>query len=160
MNSLLTPLLVTTAVLLSGCHNRVNVEKEKAAIMAIHETVRQAHLDHDATKFLSHNAEQWLSVRDGSVSLRNKEQTLKDLDQYLKSVDFREVVDVTPPEIKISEDGSMAWLIGNVRVSGTQQQPNGGHTEVSFISTWLSVYEKRGSDWYLVATATTEKRNS
>ena len=91
------------------------------------------------------------------VSRRNKQQAQKDVDQYLKSVNFREVVDLTPPEIKISGDGSMAWLVGNVRVNGIRRQPNGQSVLLDFVSTWLAVYEKRGSDWYLVANANTEK---
>ena len=158
MHRLFALFLMTASVALTGCGHRANAERDKAAILALLKAVGQAHFDHDAGKFLSHNAQEWFSVRDGQVSRRNKEEALKGLDQYLKSMDFQEVTDITPPEIKISEDGSMAWLIGNVRVRGVQKQPGGGQTPVAFVSTWLSVYEKQGSDWYLVATATTEEK--
>jgi hypothetical protein len=150
-------LLILASLVLTGCKPRVDADQEKAAILAINEAVGQAHFEHDAAKFLSHNAQEWYSVRDGKVLRRKKDEAVIGLDQYLKSVDFKEVTAITPPEIQISEDGRMAWLIGNVRVRGIQKQPNGVQTEIAFVSTWLSVYQKQGSEWYLVATATTER---
>jgi ketosteroid isomerase-like protein len=151
-------LLIVISFILSGCHRSIDVEKEKAGILAANEAVRQAHFEHDAAKFLSQNAQEWFSVRDGTVSLKNKESYREGLDQYLKSVDFSEVTSLTPPEIKISDDGTMAWLIGNVRVTGTQKQGDGSYTSINFVSAWLAVYEKQEGAWRLVASAITEKK--
>jgi len=54
--------------------------------------------------------------------------------------------------VKVSQDGTLAWVVVQVEAAGTQR--NGDKTEpLSFVSAWVSLYEKRTSRWISVGNA-------
>ncbi len=99
----------------------MDLEQEKAAILKLYDLSRQSHLESDAVKFLTPYAQQWYSVRDGTVMQRTKDAAFPAIERYFESMHFLQFDD-TSPMVEVSKDGSMAWLIGEVRVRAIPQQ--------------------------------------
>ena len=132
----------------------MNIEQEKAAILQLYAISVQGHLESDAFKFLIPYAQQWHSVRDGTVTIRTKDGAFPAIEHYFKHTRFLEFDD-TPPRIEVSKDGSMAWLLGEVRVLAMQKQPGETERELAFRCSWIEIYEKREAGWAAVVNAST-----
>lgn len=130
---------------------------DRQAILAIHEQTREAHFERDPEKFLAAVEDGYWSIRGGEVEFRSREQALAGLRQYLGQTTFKRVEDVEPPRIRVSGDGTMAWLIGQVEVEAEQPDGNGGTRLLRFRSAWLDVYEKRSGRWRLAVRANTQR---
>lgn len=85
-------------------------------ILQSYSSARAAHFRHDATAFLADHDANWYLVADGTVSLRVTEIEKATTQQYFDRVKFSEITDLDSPHVEISNDGTMAWLMGHVRV--------------------------------------------
>ena len=131
-------------------------DADRRELLRHYEETRAAHFHHDAAAFLAGNDARWFVVSDGTVRSRTKSEALPGLQNYLDSVKFEEITDLDPPHIEIADDGSMAWLLGHVRVRGTQRQPNGSEKSLAFESAWVDVWEKKAGAWRMIVHANTE----
>jgi hypothetical protein len=80
--------------------------------------------------------------------------------EYFDSVKFADITDLDPPHVEVSSDGTMAWLLGHVRVRGTQCEAKGTEVPLAFDAAWIDVWQKQAGGWRIVARATTEKDNA
>ena len=62
-----------------------------------------------------------------------------------------------PPRIRISPDGRMAWVVVQKRVHLTAPGPGGARVAERTRFAWMSIYEKQGGAWRLVAIASTDR---
>jgi hypothetical protein len=131
-------------------------EADRRELLRHYEETRSAHFRHDAAAFLASNDARWYEVSNGTVQSRTKAEALPELQDYLDSVKFEEIADVNPPHIEIADDGSMAWVLGHVRVRGTERQQNGSERPLAFESAWVDVWQKKAGAWRIVVHANTE----
>ncbi len=61
------------------------------------------------------------------------------------------------PIIRISQDGSMAWMITRVRVRRTQKDATGKEREQKFNYAGIMTYEKKDGKWMRVANVSTSE---
>lgn len=130
----------------------MDLEQEKAAIFKLYELSRQSHFERDAANFLTPYAQQWYSVRDGTVTQRTKDAAFPDRERSFESMHFLQFDD-TPPIVEVSKDGSMAWLIGEVRVQAIRQQLDQTEKEVAFRCSWVESFEKQEAGWVVVVNS-------
>jgi hypothetical protein len=135
-------------------------ETDRRDIIRAYESARAAHFHHDAAAFLANNDATWYFVADGSVALRTTAAEKQGVQQYFDSVKFADITDLDPPHVEVSSDGTMAWLLGHVRVRGTQRQAKGAEVSLSFDASWIDVWQKKADGWRIVARANTEKDNA
>ncbi len=148
--------LVASLVGLIACGPAADPAAEVASILAINETIRQAHWDADATAFLAAHPDEWLTISHGSVATSTRGETLPRLQQYLDDMTFSELSFQTDPIVHVSGDGRTAWLIGNVLVRGVRRYGDGSAEPVAFTSAWVDLYRKENNRWLLVARASTD----
>jgi len=132
-------------------------EADRRYILQAYASAGAAHFHHDAAAFLANNDVRWYLVADGKVALREKETEKPRIQQYFDSVKFSEITELDPPHVEISNDGTMAWVLGHVRVRGTQHQAQGGEAPLAFDAAWIDVWQKKDGQWRIVARANTEK---
>jgi len=130
----------------------MDFEQDKAAILKLYDLSRQSHLESDAVKFLTPYAQQWYSVRDGTVTQRTKDAAFPDIERYFQSMHFLQFDD-TPPIVEVSKDGSMAWLIGEVQARAIQRQPDQTEKEVAFRCSWVEIFENQKAGWAAVVNS-------
>jgi hypothetical protein len=153
--SVLVPILVL--VMTGGCCRGHDPEKARREILNLHESFIQAHLDKDAAFLAAPTADDYLSVMRGEVTPMSASEVEARLAPYLAETEFSHYEDLADPIIGVSDDGSMAWSIVQVRVAGTRT----GDDDVSLTYdtrwAWLTLYRRDGRDWERVADVSTNR---
>ena len=136
----------------------VDLEKEKAEILRLHELDRAAHLSDSAADLVSRLAPELISVTEGKIIRQSREENRKLFEEYFRGSKHTAWDDLEPPVIRVSPDGQMAWAI--YRVHSRYEQTKDGKKEISeFVAAWMSAYEKRDGKWEMTAVASTFESN-
>jgi len=134
----------------------VDPEEQKKELLELHRKDRRAHFENNAQLALSDQVEDgFIYVRNGAIARRKKSDFQKNVEGYFKNAKYYEWDDLEPPIVRISNDGSMAWMIVRVRVRRTQPNPSGKDVEERFIYAGITTYEKRDGKWLKVANVST-----
>lgn len=131
-------------------------EADRRALLALQETERRAHLEKDPDLLLALFADDFLSVAGGRVTRPSRAENRERFAGYLESVEFLQWDDVEPPVIRISDDGSMAWVLVHKRVRvvpAADPEADPEHT----VFAWLETWEKRSEEWKLTSVTSTER---
>ena len=117
-----------------------------AEILAQHEKILQAHRDNDVDLLMEDAADKYTLVTGGEVIYPSIEERSARFVDYFGITEFSKYEDSIPPVVKVSDDGTLAWLIARVSVSGTQHF---GKQEqaLEFVSAWIELYEKKEGRW-------------
>ena len=160
-----TPLL--TAITIAACvpvMTRRTADDEaadRAALLRLHAEQRTAHLEHRANLLVASQADTLWNVSSGRISANPREQARVSFQRYFDASMFEAWDDVTPPRIRISADGRMAYVIVDKRVHVTITPSRGGAPVVQRVHyAWLSVYEKIDGRWQMTAIASTDRPDS
>jgi hypothetical protein len=121
----------------------------------MHQRSRDAHLQRRADWLVASNADTMFSVSAGRVSLGERNRQQASFQAYVDAVDFLAWDDITPPRIRISPDGQMAYSIVEKRVHIT---PRGASAPVEKVRyAWVAIYEKRQGEWRMTAIVSTDR---
>src|SRR5688572_15857001 len=143
------------AVLMSCAMVPFDTASDRARLLALHEEAMEAHRKGDVELLLRADAEDFVLGSRGEISRPSLEQRRQFLGPYLRGVRFAEYVDVVPPVVHVSTDGTAGWVIAQVRARGTEI--GGSGRSVQFESTWIELYEKRGGSWRRVGNVSNFK---
>jgi hypothetical protein len=138
----------------------VDHEKEKAELLRLHKSDREAHFKTDVDLLQESAPEEFIAVSDGKIYRTTKSDERKRFAEYFKGAKYYEWDDVEEPIVRISKDGSMAWMITRVRVRRAQKDAAGKEQEQKFIYAGIMTYEKRAGKWMRVANVSTFERPS
>lgn len=127
---------------------------DRAALLRLHEEQRVAHVAKDAELLVSSFSDSFLSIEDGDVGRPARAEAERRFASYLESVELLEWEDIEPPVIRISADGTMAYVVVRKRV---RLVPIGGGEEEHTVYAWLETWEKGDGEWKLTAVASTDR---
>ena len=133
---------------------------DKEQLLALHKQVIQFHLDADVDSWLEIETAEYISANRGVISYPTKEERRAGRTPYLQATTFTEYQDVVEPVVKISEDGSLGWVIVQVKVSGIQKTSDGQEHALAFESAWIELYEKKNGRWLCVGNVSNMKPQS
>ena len=124
----------------------VPAQDDAAQILALHERILQAHRDSSVDMMLQDAAQDYVLVTRGEVLYPDIEERTDRFREYFAATTFDRYEDTIDPLVKVSADGTLAWLIARVEVAGTQRS---GESELAleFTSAWIELYEKRAGKW-------------
>ena len=128
----------------------VDLEKEKLALLEVHRAGIRNHIELNANGLAEGVADQMISASAGKINRSSREDVRKMFTEYFNCATYHEYVDLEPPIVRVSDDGSMAWVLTRVRARRTQ---NG--QESSFVYAGMMAYEKRNGKWLAVGNAST-----
>ena len=120
----------------------------RAELLALHEDAMQAHRESNVDLLLRAEAPDSVSANRGQITQPTLEARRARFQQYLEATRFSEYVDVVPPIVRVSDDGSLGWVMVQVRAAGVQTTQDGGSQPLAFESAWIELYERRGGSWY------------
>jgi hypothetical protein len=161
----LLPVLLAVAVCVGmpGCHhpsssdagsppapNPVDLEAEKAALLAMHQGVLQAHLDGDVDAWMALEAEAYTSGNRGEITFPTKAERRSWRQPYLAATTFTAYRDLEPPIVEVSDDGTLGWVIVQVEIAGSQAQEDGSTVPVEAVYAWVELYRKIAGEWKMV----------
>jgi hypothetical protein len=166
----LLPTILTASLLgslLTACasagarRSAADEASDRAELLRLHEQARTAHVDRRADLLVSSQADTLLSVSGGRISMSTRDAVRSSFQEYFDQSTFQAWDDVTPPRIRISPDGQMAYVVVDKRVHVTMTPAPGAAPVVERVRyAWLSVYEKRNGEWRMTAIASTERPDS
>jgi hypothetical protein len=146
-------LILSSAVLVFAATN--DLEKEKAELLRLHKTEREAHFKKDVDLLLAHQAEDFVSVNNGKIRTEKKQESKEFFQKYFENAKYFEWDDMEPPIVRISKDATMAWVIVRVKVRRTQKDIAGKESETKFIYAGIMTYEKQNNKWITIANVST-----
>ena len=76
---------------------------------------------------------------------------------YLAETEFSHYEDLEAPIIGVSEDGSIAWSIVQVRVAGTRTGAEDEQYSYDTRWAWLTLYRRHGDSWKRIADVSTNR---
>lgn len=126
-------------------------QADQAAIESILDADKAAHLSSDATLMAPHLAETLIEVSAGEVASRSREDILSFFRGYFEGAVFHEWTDTHPAIIRISDDGTLAWVIRRVRAD--REAPNGERSQ--YTSAYTATYRKSAGQWRMTSVTST-----
>ena len=149
---------VVLALVLAPGAAAAQASADEEALLGLHETLIQAHVENRLDLWMALEAEEIVSVNGGTVSFPSAEERRAGRAAYLRDATFSEYRDVRPPIVRISDDGSLGWLIAEVRVTGELRAPDGTARPFDDVWAWIELYERRDGEWKLVGNASNNRR--
>lgn len=131
------------------------LEKEKAELLRLHKSDREAHFKTDVDLLLENSPEEFISVSRGKIIRSREADARKMFTQYFRDAKYYEWDDVEEPIVRISNDASMAWMITRTRVRRVQKNADGAEKDEKFLYAGIMTYEKRDGRWVRVANVST-----
>jgi hypothetical protein len=126
-------------------------------ILAIHEELLKSHLENDPEGVLTSEADGVVVVSRGEVLFPTKSERMVQFTRYLDRVEFERYRDVIPPLVRVSEDGTLGWLIAQVAIAGGYKGEDGERIPIESTWAWIELYEKRDGRWFRVGEVSNEK---
>jgi hypothetical protein len=135
----------------------MNRDEDKRELLAAHEAVIHAHLHEDVSTWLDGEADEFVTVNRGEVGYTGKEERAAMRGPYLAQTQFSEYRDLIPPIVKISDDGTLGWLIAQIKVVGQRTMSDGQQAEFDVVYAWIELYEKQDGRWLCIGNVSNAK---
>ena len=117
-------------------------------LRALHAKTMRAHKESNAALLLEDQAPDMLIVNRGAVTRPTLDERRASFGSYLGRTVFSEYRDLVEPIVKVSDDGTLGWVIVQVAARGVQTAEDGKKKPIEFVSAWVELYEKRNGRWY------------
>ena len=134
---------------------RIDLEAARAEILATIQRDRLAHYRTDPALLASGTADAFLSVTRGAIRPITPAGFRETFERVFRGAHYHEWDDVEPPVVRVSDDGTMAWVVSKLKVRRTAPDEKGEPREQSFVYAGIMVYEKRDGRWMKTVNAST-----
>jgi hypothetical protein len=129
----------------------------RAELLALHEETMRAHRESDVELLMRAESPEFVSASRGQITQPTLDARRALFQRYLGATRFTEYVDLVPPVVRVSKDGSLGWVIVQVRGAGVQTKQDGSTQPLEFESAWIELYERRGGGWARVGNVSNFK---
>lgn len=152
-------IFLTGLTLLISCQERVDVDKEKAAILEYFELNKKGLLESDVDLLVSLFSQDtvYVSIAGGEIKSFTREDMRESFEKQFEHGRYVEVSDLIEPAINISADGKTAWAYGQWKLRYVYTDSTGTEHEGRIINADLGIWEKSDDVWVERAWATTSK---
>jgi hypothetical protein len=134
-------------------------EADQAKLLKIHEDARNAHFGRNAQIMIEQFAEEMISVNHGKISKTiSPEKDIERFQSYFNSVEFKKWDDVNPPEVRFSEDHTLAYMVVDKLVVLEAKDSVGKPFQETTHFAWVGIYRKQNDgDWKLECITSTNE---
>jgi hypothetical protein len=133
---------------------KVDRTDDRAALLAAHQRILDAHLNDDLEDWLALEADTVVVGNRGELQVVEKAATAPRRRAYLADTEFEIYRDLQPPIVRVAADGSVGWVVAQVEVVGTRALPSGA-APIDDVWAWVELYEKKPEGWRLVGNVST-----
>jgi hypothetical protein len=145
---LLALLVVSTFAFAAG-----PADNDRAALLKLHAADRDGHLKGDADLLTAPLAANFIEVVGGHAQQMSREDAKQKFLQYLKTVKFTMWDDAADPQITISSDGKLAFMI--VQIKAEVAAIDNPESKRDFSDSAIETFEKGSNGWQMTAIAAT-----
>ena len=149
-----TMLALTLVSCASGA--RLN-QGDEDQLLRLHEEALRAHRESNVDLLLNAEEDDYVLSNEGKVSHPGRDARRQQIGPYLEITRFSLYRDQIPPIVKVSQDGSLGWVIAQIEARGEQTEPDGTVAPLEFVSSWIELYEKRGGQWFRIGNVSNFK---
>ncbi len=125
-----------------------NVLTEEQKLLRLHRIIMDGHLFGQTSEMKTIGGDSMVIVSDGDIYAVVKSQSDAMFDDIMKSRNYTSYDDLIRPVVKISNDGTLAWVIAQVYAEGVRfdsaGNPNG---PLEFVCAWIELYKKVQDKW-------------
>ena len=134
-------------IFLLACKPDINKEKLKQELIDLHNNQIKAHWDKDITFFTKDLASDYWQVARGEISFPEVNEIRDRFTSYLNSTSFTKYENIEEPMVRISDDGSMAWIIVKVKIEGESIVSDTSDRLLDFTCAWITLYNREDGKW-------------
>ncbi|MCI0452658.1 MAG: hypothetical protein L0Z51_09775 [Candidatus Latescibacteria bacterium] len=132
----------------------VDLAADRAALLTMHEQVLASHRTDDVDAWLALEADSLVIGNRGELFYGTKAEA-EGRRRYLAATEFSVYRDLQPPIVKVSDDGSLGWVIAQVEIVGRYLEPD--TASIHDVWTWIELYERRPEGWRAIGNVSTVK---
>lgn len=125
-------------------------------LLALHKQVINAHLEKDVAFFTRNIADDYFSVSLGELNRPSKEEISQMFTHYFASTDFKEYRDIMDPIVKVSDDGTLGWIVVQVKIIAEMQIEDKIH-KIDDVWTWITLYKRENDIWIRMGEVASSK---
>jgi len=129
-------------------------EDDRLALREIHEKVVKAHVETNVGAILENQGDTFVTASNGAISTMTKADIEAFFTRYFRGAKYHEYTTLEEPVIRVSDDGTMAWVMVRTRVRRTQTT-DGVAKDRNFVYAGVMMYEKRDGVWKGVGNVST-----
>lgn len=153
--------MVAVSILLCSCvgclvSKPADLSAEKAALLAMHRQILEAHKSDDLEAWLALEAEEVIVGSRGEIRSTQKSERAAQRREYLAQTEFTVYRDLREPIVQVAADASLGWLVAQVEIQGSRTDSEGTQP-IHDIWAWIETYEKRPEGWRLVGNVSSVK---
>lgn len=153
MRIALTIAILVSPVVLSAQEARVDVTE----LETIHAELIRAHVENLPDLWMSLESADYVSANGGAISFPSVADRRARRTAYLDAASFTRYRDLRDPVVRISDDGSLGWLIAEVEIAGTLPAADGSREEFAQVWAWVELYENTDDGWKLVGNVSNSR---
>ena len=127
------------------------------ALRRAHETVLAAHRTGDIDAWLNVEADTIVTGNRGELESSGLERRAGRA-AFLKSTTFSSYRDLREPIVRVSDDGTLGWVIAEIELKGSRALPDGTAQGFDEVWVWVELYEKQDGRWRMVGNVSTGRR--
>ena len=131
----------------AGATSPSGAASDEAALRARHAKVIQAHRESNPDMLCEDVSPDFVQANRGEIKRPTIEERRARFAAYLGSTIFEEYRDLVEPIVHVSKDGTLGWVIVQVKARGVQTTETGAKEPLEFVSAWIELYEKRDGRW-------------
>jgi ketosteroid isomerase-like protein len=132
-------------------------EADQQELLRLHEAVLAAHRDNDLDSWMQDESDDYVMVSRGEIQFPDKKERRAQLGPYLDSTTFHEYADLVEPQVQVSDDGTLGWVVAQVHIVGTRRMPDGSSVDFDDTWAWIELYEKRDGHWLRTGNVSNHK---
>lgn len=134
--------------------NRIDLQKEQGALLAIHEAGKKAHVETNVELLMADTGDSFFNVSRGKIYTNSRVEVEQFFQEYFKDATYHKYEDLQPPIVRISGDGSLGWIISRVQAKRSQVV-DGESADQEFVHAGIMLYEKRAGKWIRIGSVST-----
>lgn len=155
----LTYILILSLLVVScKTQTQFDYDKEKQAILTLHNKQRDYHFNKDSIAFANQLSNNFISVNRGDITHPKLKETISRYHHYFSAVEFINWDDMSEPIIRFSDDGTLAYTIVDKLVKLKYSDEKGKATYDSTRFAWTTIYKKDNDEWKIDCVTSTEKQ--
>lgn len=135
--------------------SRPDLERERAALLALDAEARRAHFATDADTLVAHDAEPVLFVREGHILSLTHAELRALFAADFEGATYRAWDNLQLPIVYIANDASLACVITRRLIRRTKRYHDGTTEEEAFVYAGINIYSKHAGNWTRLANVTT-----
>lgn len=117
-------------------------------LLALHQKVLRAHRESRVELLMEDEAADYVVANRGEITRPTLAERRERFGKYFGGTVFSEYRDMAEPVVTTSVDGTLGWVVVQVKAQGVQATPSGAKEPLEFVSAWIELYQKRQGRWW------------